>query len=78
MALIRRLRLHARLLFSKRACIVCRHDNDQQDFREIRLAPTQGELLAEYEPKLQPNVPGIVASRFGGPILCHFDRHFGY
>jgi hypothetical protein len=35
-----------------------RHDNDLVDVRDIRIAPTQDELLCTVEPYLPANIPG--------------------
>lgn len=53
-----------------------RHDNDQADFRAIKLAPTQEEALCTAMPFLPRNRPGSVPHQPPGSAAAHFELHF--
>ncbi|KAL0575353.1 hypothetical protein V5O48_006604, partial [Marasmius crinis-equi] len=53
-----------------------RHDNDTADISEIRIVPTQQELLSEAEPYLPPIVPGAPHHCPEGSMERHLDIQF--
>lgn len=56
--------------------VLRRHDNDQEDFNKIKLAPTQEEVLCIVPPFLPANRPGSVPHQPPGSSAAHLETHF--
>ncbi|GLC70653.1 hypothetical protein PLESTF_001018400 [Pleodorina starrii] len=54
----------------------CRHDNDEADFRDIRVVPTCGELLCSEWPYLPSNRPGSMPHLAHEPQRARLEVNF--
>jgi len=53
-----------------------RHDNDDDDFQSIEIAPTNQELQCKLSPALPINQPGAHHHLPSGTMKRHLDLHF--